>query len=220
MIPRTMLGALACLMMVCSSSVLADDSSPISLADLPAYRDALDGKPAGVAVSATFRDLWERPDAFAGKRVRIEGRVVRRFQQGKVGSFPPLAESWAATTSGDPFCLVYPSVSDTQRDGPGAMVRFEGVYLRRVTYKGGDGDRLAPLIVGAAPPTVTTPAPLVKETHIDRPTGSVPYDWALGLGAAGLIALALARYHVRKPPRRVSTIDREIGPPPEFIDPV
>ncbi len=205
---------IACLL-IFTATARADDTSPVGLADLPAYRAALDGKPAGAAVPAAFRDLWDRPDAFAGKRVRIEGRVVRRFHQGKFGTFPALVESWATTPAGDPLCLVYPSVSEARGDGPGALVQFEGVYLRRVPYRGGDGERLAPLIVGAAPPTVTTPAP-AKEPK--KPAGSVPYDWAIGLGAAGLIALALARYHVRKPSRPILPIHRAIDPPPEFLD--
>jgi hypothetical protein len=212
------LKTLVCLLLAFSSIARAGDSSAVSLADLPAYRAALDGKPVGTAVSASFRDLWERPDAFAGKRVRIEARVVRRFHQGKVGTFPPLVESWATTSAGDPLCLVYPSASTQKGDGPGAFVQFEGAYLRRVTYQGGDGERLAPLIVGAAPPVITTPAPPSKDIETNRPAPAVPYDWALGLGAAGLIALALARYHIRKPSRPVLPIDREIGPPPEFLD--
>lgn len=211
---------LACLVLSWLATARADDPSPVNLGDLPAYRAALDGKPAGAALPATFRELWDHPDAFAGKRVRVEGRIVRRFHQGKVGTFPPLVESWASTPAGDPLCLVYPSASPRKDDGPGALVQFEGVYLRRVPYRGGDGDRLAPLIVGASPPTVTTPAPPVAKPDAGQPTASsIPYDWALGLGAAGLIALALARHHVRKPSRPLP-IDRPIEPPPEFLDSV
>ena len=55
-----------------------------------------------------FRDLWNRPDVFRGRRVTVEGRVVRIFRQGPVGSFPPLAEVWITSPAGDPFCVVFP----------------------------------------------------------------------------------------------------------------
>ncbi len=73
----------------------------LGLADLAGYRAALSGKAtaddAGAAdppAQVRFRDLWERPDAFRGRHVIVEGRVVRIFRQEAVGSFPALAEVW------------------------------------------------------------------------------------------------------------------------------
>ena len=40
-----------------------------------------------------FKDLWNRPDVFRGRRVTVQGRVVRIFRQGPVGSFPAARRS-------------------------------------------------------------------------------------------------------------------------------
>ena len=136
--------------------------------------------------SVGFRDLWKRPDAYRGRRVTVRGRLERTFRQGAVGSFPPLVEAWIFSTSGDPFCVVYPqagagsstgtgpsgvsapgSSTDAHRGearpaspagpGPGRVVRFTGTFLKMVRYAAGDGDRLAPLIVGDRPPASPSP---------------------------------------------------------------
>src|SRR4051794_19022185 len=88
-------------------SVPGDEPS-ITLADLPNYRAALEGPPAGEAEVVTFQTLWDRPEEYRGHHLRVEGRVVRRFQQPTVGTFPPLTELWVATAQRDPFCLVFP----------------------------------------------------------------------------------------------------------------
>jgi hypothetical protein len=170
----------------------ADDSEiahQLGLADLAGYRAALSGKataddakaddpPARVA----FRDLWNRPDRFRGRRVTIEGRVLRIFRQGPVGSFPPLAEVWVTAPAGDPFCVVFPQPVPPGEDSPkrgspaqaarnqgnevranlmpalGRTVRFTGTFLKQVSYAAGDGARLAPLVVGEGPPVPVPPS--------------------------------------------------------------
>ncbi len=194
----------------------ADEPQGLALADLAAYRSALDGKPAGEAVPVTFRQIWEHPEAYKNKRVRVEGRVMRRFQQAAYGTFPPLVESWAVTPSGDPFCLVYPVPSpDESKAVPGAVIRFEGVFLKALEYQGGDTKRLAPLIVGDRSPLVTAAA---KAPVAASPDSTWKVDWALGLGAAALVALALARQHLRAPSRNSFRRNRDLDPPPEFVD--
>jgi len=202
----------------------ADDEPGLSLSDLAPYRAALEGRgaSAGPAVSVTFRDLWDHPDRYKGRRVRVEGRVARRFRQGAYGTFPPLVEAWAVSPAGDPFCLTYPAPADAGGNAgggpdaaPGASVRFEGVFLRRLRYRGADADRLAPLIVGDRPPAVVAPAPARPASG--RPdTGAVWFEWALGLAAAAFVALALARQHLRGPSRRPTS--RDADPPPDFLD--
>ncbi len=168
--------------------VRADDLDTIdklNLADLAAYRAALSGQPTADHAKATdpprqvhFRDLWNQPDAFRGRRVIVQGRVERIFRQAAVGSFPPLAEVWIASPAGDPFCVVFSpkettvgddqpvgtnrpdktSRSPNRRERPlatpvvGTTVRFTGTFLKMVTYAASDGQRLAPLIVGERPP--------------------------------------------------------------------
>jgi hypothetical protein len=157
----------------------ADDAEPpgqLTLADLPAYRAALSGKAtdgdsraSDPPARVSFNDLWNRPAAFRGRRVIIQGRVERIFRQGPVGSFPALAEVWIASPTGNPFCLVVPQESgagslrvnnhalEGRAKSPavlqlGQTVRFTGTFLKMVRYTAGDGARLAPLVVGDQPP--------------------------------------------------------------------
>ncbi len=149
----------------------------LGLADLAAYRAALSGKatiddarPSDPPAPVGFRDLWERSEAYRGRRVTIRGRLERTFRQGAVGSFPPLVEAWVFSASGDPICVVFPrpetpaggasaigsapdSADDHRQDGraggsampgPGRLVRFTGTFLKTVRYPAGDGERLAP----------------------------------------------------------------------------
>jgi hypothetical protein len=199
----------------------------LNLANLAPYRAALEGKPAGPAASVTFRDLWDHPDRYQGRRVRVEGRVARRFRQGAFGTFPPLVEAWAVNPAGDPFCLVFPDPKGQGPAGPdaaapGSSVRFEGIFLRQVRYQGGDTARLAPLVVGDGPPAVITaaPKPAPTDAGADEAWGHfTAFDWGLGLGAAVVVALVLARQHLRRAPRKPLRLESEIEPPPEFVDP-
>ena len=118
----------------------------------------------------SFKDLWNRPDAFRGRRVTVQGRVERIFRQGPVGSFPALAEVWITSPAGDPF-LRGRSPGERHRHFTGKRsrpgrpghitelvpelgqtVRFTGTFLKMVRYAAGDGARLAPLVVGDQPP--------------------------------------------------------------------
>ena len=207
------------LLLFASVGSFADDPAGLALADLAAYRAAIDGKPAGPAVAATWKQLWDRPEEFRNRRVRVEGRVARRFQQAAYGTFPPLVEAWAVTHAGDPFCLVYPVPKSedlkSSDAGVGAMLRFEGVFLKNVEYQGGDTKRLAPLIVGDGNPVVVSKAEAPASSARDE---TWKIDWALGLGAAGLVALALARQHLRAPSRTSIGKNLDFDPPPEFVD--
>lgn len=202
------------------------DAQGLNLGDLGPYRAALEQKPGDEAVPVSFRELWEAPGRLQGKRVRVEGRVLRRFRQGAFGTFPPLVEAWAVAPSGDPYCLVFPDPnpgeppkSPEEDAAPGALVQFEGVFLRQIRYQGGDSPRLAPLIVGGGPPAITTaaPGPVSIEDPGVTPTGT-PSWWTFGFITAGLIALVLARRHLRQYSREPSRSRRELDPPPEFIE--
>jgi hypothetical protein len=245
----------------CGVWTLGDDAEPthqLSLADLAAYRTALtgkatadDAKSSDSPARVSFKDLWNRPDAFRGRRVTIEGRVQRIFRQGPVGSFPALAEIWVASPVGDPFCLVVPKESDTgippvNDRGPegggatsprismlGQTVRFTGTFLKMISYAAGDGDRLAPLVVGDQPPFPVQEA--VKaigagSASADSIVGQSvrsPVNWLLGLTLALLAAGSLAWRHLRLPPRRRGLRDHRrrttavmaADPPLEFIEP-
>jgi len=162
-----------------------DAKNKLTLADLADYQAALAGKPIAKGARMTdtprqvrFRDLWDQPDTFRGRRIVVQGRIARIFRQPAVGSFPALAEVWITSTAGNPFCLVFPqneltdsnderngtnhpetqsrarNQRDTTRLGPdvGTTVHFTGTFLKMVTYAASGGNRLAPLIVGNRPP--------------------------------------------------------------------
>jgi hypothetical protein len=213
------------------SGVEAQEEGRFGLADLAGYRAALSGKPTAddaktsdTPIPVGFHDLWERPDAFRGRRVAVEGRVVRIFRQPPVGSFPALAEVWITSTSGNPFCLVSPQTGSIPIPEPGRDIRFTGTFLKMLRYAASDGARLAPLIVGERPPTQP---PTSANRGSDHPAFSLdgwswsPATWALGLSAAALAGGLLARWHLNSPPPKLDrrAIDRGTSDPPlEFID--
>jgi hypothetical protein len=231
---------------------LADDRDTkhqLNLVDLPGYRAALDGKPApgssvadGAPKAVRFRDLWDQPGTFLGRRVIVKGRVERIFRQTAVGSFPPLAEVWITAPAGDPFCVVFAQ----PRLAPdiGRTVRFTGTFLKMVKYAASDGGRLAPLIVGDQPPAYEPDEPEksgAASSH-ENPAGvfqtiagsmtQSPQDrgrwwemsWVLALAAAGLAAGIIIWQHMRTPHRRHGVVRQrqdssgENDPHLEFIN--
>jgi len=137
---------------------------------------------------------------------------VRRFRQDAFGTFPPLAEAWAVSPSGDPFCLVFPDSASRASPALGSPVRFVGTFLKRVRYQAGDGPRLAPLIVGGGPPVASARAPAASRPP--RGFGSA-LDWTAGLAVAALVTLFVARMHLQKPV--ALTPGRATDPPPDFL---
>ncbi len=183
----------------------------LNLADLPEYREALTASREGNAVDVTFRDLWEHPESYEGRLVRVRGQVVRRYRQDALGAFPPLTELWITSPDGNLTCLAFPTppVAAKNRDQPGARVAFTGTFLRLIRYPGSDTDRLAPLIVGSRGPTVRTEAPA-------PPTAKrkAAWDWIVGGVLAAFVAAILALQHLKRPARRRPTIERA----PRFED--
>jgi hypothetical protein len=156
---------------------------------------ALDPTPA---TPVAFRDLWDHEDDWKGRRVTVEGRIVRRFSQPAIGPFPALTETWILTGGDNPLCLVYPVPEPSSSDAPvGARVRFAGWSLGHVTFAASDQPRLAPLIAGPEPPA-----------RLDRPHGdtqgaepALPWGWiAAGAAVIGFLAalgsIAVSRRHL------------------------
>lgn len=248
--PRnTILGALllAAIGPIAAAGRDADDGPSrddrLGLADLPAYAAALagrptadDARPSDPPAVVGFRDLWDRPTDLLGRRVTIRGRLERTFRQGPVGSFPPLAESWIFSRAGDPFCIVYPRPATNHLADPGRAVRFTGTFLETVRYAAGDGERLAPLIVGDRPPEIdrTPPSrtsearPSPDRAQNDRrpdPRPQPAENPALALALATIAALLIAARHVaghrlrRQPPRRPRLEGPDLPDPPlRFVD--
>jgi hypothetical protein len=202
--------------------------SRLGLADLAAYRAALEGRATAddpsasqQARSVSFRQIWDHPERWSGHLVRVQGRVARVFRQEAVGSFPPLVEAWLSTPAGDLFCTVSPARAEPDRTAGGLLigqeVAFTGTFLRSIRYTAGDQPRLAPLIVGHQPPA---PAPLAAGSSGPTPAvatqtaGSIAASapgsaarmswrsaawWTLGLLVALTAAGLLARHHLRQP---------------------
>ena len=221
--------------------------SQLGLVDLPAYRAALSGKATADGARASgpprfvsFRELWDQPETWRGRRVQVEGRVVRVFRQGAVGSFPPLVEAWLATPAGDLLCVEFPQdESPNHKDEsfePSRPVIFTGTFLKTIRYAAGDQPRLAPLIVGDRPPATSKNVSGLKRDAPPSPraVGESPGagrhedgsldPWspsarglALALALSAVGVLAWQHLRVRMPARR-SGLDRAMGDPPlEFV---
>jgi hypothetical protein len=172
------------------------DGGLLDAADRADYLHAL-SDPGKLAVEVDFEDLWEHPDRYRGRRVRLEGRATRRWSQPPVGPFPALTELWLTTPGNNLVCAVYPTPDDPERTAPlDVRVAVEGTYLRRVRYAGGDVPRLAPLIVGPGPPSMLGPvqAPSTQPVRVD----DLAYWLATG-SLAGTLGLLLAWWHWRRP---------------------
>ena len=197
------------------ASTSADDSA-VSIADFAGYQAALaaTANPSDAPL-VTSRELWDHPEAHQGRPVQVEGRVARLFRQASVGKFPPLAEAWVTSPVGDPTCLVFPTGAGLSTPKPGDQVRFVGTFLRRITYRGADTARVAPLVVGPERPIVLDPASgpggdgwgsIFGGDHLG--------DWGIGLLASVGVLWVLLRRHLSRPFDPI----QPVGPPPTFLD--
>lgn len=200
----------------------SDVPGRLDLGDLPAYRKALDSQPAAdPPVAASFHDLWDHPRALQGRRVVVEGRIVRMFHQGPVGEFPALVELWLAAAAGDLMCATCPEPEAELLPQSGQWVAFTGTYFRRITYPARDGPRSAPLLVGPGPP-------IKVEKHAQsapRPEPGPASAWTpLGFGVVlGISVLACAvawrlRAAAWSSRKSRSPRDAEPDPPIQFIE--
>ncbi|MHC5536798.1 hypothetical protein ACYOEI_00830 [Singulisphaera rosea] len=173
----------------------AQSESGLSLADLAEYRTALIDRGESKPVAVSFTELWNHPESYRGRRVEVVGKVARTFHQGAIGTFPPLVELFAVTPSGNPYTLVYPTEAGGSNPAPtAANVRFVGTYIRTITYQAGDGPRLVPLIVGAHPPN-----PIRIEASAETKSSISQMDLFVGLAGALVVAIILARQHLKRP---------------------
>jgi hypothetical protein len=219
--------ALATLPAVATGQEPPDGSDQaFGLADLPAEHAALAGRAtidgphaADPPRPVSFRDLWDHPEDWRGRRVAVRGTIARVFRQGAVGSFPALVEAWLSTPQSDLLCVVFP-----QPKGPGDRpleagreVAFTGTSLRTIRYAAADQPRLAPLIVGDRPPEPVektsgegsaeaalrsigaSPVP-VPDSRPSPVADSWPAaGWILGLFLGLVAAAVLAWQHLRGP---------------------
>ncbi len=183
--------------------------SPLTIADLDAYLAALrDPAKAEPARRVSFRDLWDRPADYQGKRVEIDASIEQIFEHKSIGKFPELIELWGFSRVGDPVCLVFPRSNPERRFGRGTLVRFRGVFLKLLEYKARDADRIAPLIVGADPPVRASPDRTAKRRDENR------FDHAFTAIAGGFTILFILIQLRRRSDRRPIP---ENDDPPQFI---
>lgn len=210
-----MIGRATCVMGLVLVAPARADDPPVTIADLPDYRAALAAPvdPA-TATPATFRGLWERPEAFQGRAVRVEGRLARLFRQPALGRFPALAEGWITSPHGEPTCVVFPTGDGRAVPSTGQSVRFAGTFLRKVTYPGGDGPRVAPLVVGPAPPVATDGEPSGSTSGEDVAILR-RVDWGVGLVVGLAVLGVLLRRHLGS---FLTAPAAPIGPTPQFLD--
>jgi hypothetical protein len=213
-------------------SAFAADESGLTVADLAAYRAALSEPGAAPSGSGSrserpqavgFRELWDHPRTYQGRRVQVQGRLVRQFRQGAVGTFPPLVEAWIFSPAGDPFCLVFPAAAGSpkmKKADPESQVQFTGTFLKLLEYPARDGPRLAPLIVGPAPLGTVVPAG-GRAAGPGLSTDTSPtqrwLEGTIALTLALLVAMVLVFQHLRRPVRLLR-LDSVVEPAPRFDD--
>ncbi len=204
-------------------------SDRLGLGDLSTYAKALrgwpttsDNQPSSRPVEVSFRDLWDHPSKYIGRRVMIRGRIERTFRQAAVGEFPPLSESWIFSRSGDPYCAVYPRPSGHLRQTTGQPVRFTGIFLRKIRYSASDGDRLAPLLVGDRPPALDTSKRADPPASHPREAGRIALSsTSLALCLLAVSAMLILTRQVQRSWRPIRIVSsRSPDPPPSlhFLD--
>lgn len=202
----------AALVMMAGAARAEDSPSPVTIADLAGYREALNGKPEGEAIPATFASIWAKPEDYRGKRVRVEGRIARAFHQGPVGTFPPLSEMWVESAKGNPMCLVFADATNKAPPRIGDEVEFVGTFLRLIPYQGSTA-LLAPLIVGDRPPVRLAQVPKTQRSL----SGLSTTDWLLGTAAGVVVIGVLLTRHLKRPVSRAD-VGKLLDRPPEFED--
>ena len=191
-------------------AVLSPVETGLSLAEMPLYKAALESRDPAPPFAVKFRELWDRPNEYRGRRVRIEGQIARQFHAPPAGELPARVELWLATASNDVICVVFPHGSPRAAEFPKDLrVAAEGTSFGLVRYLGGDVPRLAPLIVGSG-----DPVPISYPDAASATTSWRDVDWIVALVAAAIVTMLLARLHLRRPAR--SRI--ELGPAVEFQD--
>ena len=165
---------------------------PATPEDLTLYRKALDPSQAVIkSRPVRFADLWANPGDFRGKRVEVSGRVARRFEAPSSQSLPARQELWL-DQGGNLLCVVVPLGEAPVEFG--REVRVAGVSFGLIEYRGRDARRMAPLVVGNR----AIPGPVAVVSVVE---GDASGLWTATAAAIVLVALAIARFWAKRPPR-------------------
>ena len=212
------------------------DKKPIETRDSAAYAILLDrardATPADLATRARrdvfWTQLWERPAAYRGVPVHLEGTAKKVLAHEVGPSMSPkgrLYEAWVYSDENRAF----PYVVTIEDAPPGLVVGSElhlrvvvdGYFLKLLGYQAGDGPRAAPMLVGRMrwiPKQAEAPAPMVELRNWSRKDGVY-----ILVGALVAYVIVRAFFQVRKafaPSPRAATF-RTLGdplPPEEVAD--
>ena len=165
------------------------DKAPMQMRENAAYSLLLDRvrrTPAGDLVVQARRDLlfthlWERPEAYRGVPVHIEGTALRVLSYEVNPSLAPSGRIYEAWVYSDenrafPYVLAFDEPPPGLVVGPDLYLKvsFDGYFLKLLGYRAGDKWRAAPLLVGrlaikSAPPAA--PSPMVEVREFSRRNG-------------------------------------------------
>jgi hypothetical protein len=120
----------------------------------------------------SFVHLLEEPEKYRGEIVHIEGKLrrLRRFDATALATkegVPVLYEGWIFPEGAfaNPYCVIMSEVPEGMKVGDKVdyKVAFDGYSFKVYRYKAGDGNRIAPLLIGRGitllePALVTQPA--------------------------------------------------------------
>lgn len=175
------------------------DKSPLSPSEMPAYwrlmkwarAQTFDELTGRALRDVPFTQLWEQPDKYRGKPLRLRLHIKRILEydapQNPAGVERTYeAWGWTEDSKSYPYVVVFSELppgmktgSDVQEEGV-----FVGYFLKTMSYVAFDKTRAAPLLIG-------------RLRGIDRPrtqkagSGNDLWYWGAGLGLALLIGARL-----------------------------
>lgn len=139
-----------------------------------------------------FRELWEQPDDYRGKliRLRLHVRLIVKYEPNNQSDTQTVYEAWGWTDDSlsFPYVIVFPDAPEGMplgRDIRAEMV-FTGYFLKIMTYTAFDHPRGAPLLVGRA-----------RMAHKDdqlapvESSSTMPYLPIIGIGSILAVAAAI-----------------------------
>ena len=200
------------------------DRAPMKTRENAAYAILLDrvrSTPARDLAARSRRDLyfthfWERPELYRGVPVHVEGTALRILTYEVNPALAPsgrVYEAWVYPDDSQklPYVLTFEAPPPDLVIGQNlyVRVRFDGYFLKLLSYRAGDTMRAAPLFVGRlglmAQPT-PPPAPIVELREMSKRHG-------LAILVAMLVGYVLIRVAIQA--RRVVASPRRSIPLPE-----
>jgi hypothetical protein len=153
----------------------------------------------------TFVHLLEEPEKYRGEIVHIEGsmRRLRRFDATTLAvkeGVPVLFEGWIFPEGAfaNPYCVILSELPEGMKVGEKVdyKVAFDGYFFKVYRYKAGDGNRIAPLLIGRGIQLLETPAGPAEESS-ELFGGGFTLSFLGIIGGTILLALGLGWWYRR-----------------------